>query len=94
LICKIDCDVLLIEHDYTDKYEGLLGNKQLAVGAADVQDFNIESAEKIAERIQEYSWLSPEQTLITSSCGLNHLPRHIAFGKLVAIKEAQQLLRN
>jgi 5-methyltetrahydropteroyltriglutamate--homocysteine methyltransferase len=94
LICKIHCDALLIEHDYTDKYEGLLGNKQLAVGAADVQDFNIESGEKIAERIQKYSWLSPEQTLITSSCGLNHLPRHIAFGKLVAMREAQELLRN
>jgi len=94
LICKINCDAFLIEHDYTDKYQGLLGNKQLAIGAADVQDFNIESSETIAERIRKYSWLLPEQTLITSSCGLNHLPRHIAFGKLVSIKGAQDLLRN
>ena len=94
LICKINCDALLIEHDCTDKYEGLLGNKQLAIGAADVQDFNVESSETIAERIKKHSWLSPEQTLITSSCGLNHLPRHIAFGKLVSIKGAQELLRH
>lgn len=27
LIRKINCDVLLIEHDFTEKYVGLLGNK-------------------------------------------------------------------
>lgn len=93
LICGISCDALLIEHDYASEYEGLLGNKQLAVGAADVQDLNIEPPETIAERITKYSWLPPEQTLITSSCGLNHLPRHIAFGKLQAIEKAQRILR-
>jgi 5-methyltetrahydropteroyltriglutamate--homocysteine methyltransferase len=92
LICKINCDALLIEHDQTGKYEGLLGNKYLAVGAVDVQDFNVESAETIGERITKYSWLSPEQTLITSSCGMNHLPRHIAFGKLKAMAAAKKLL--
>ena len=92
LICKINCDALLIEHDQTPKYEGLLGNKYLAVGAVDVQDFNVESAETIGERITKYSWLSPEQTLITSSCGMNHLPRHIAFGKLKAMAAAKKLL--
>ena len=92
IISKINCDVLLIEHDQTPKYEGLLGNKYLAVGAADVQDFNIESAETIGERITMHSWLAPEQTLITSSCGMNHLPRHIAFGKLQAMAGAKRVL--
>ncbi len=92
LICGINCDVLLIEGDLTPKYEGLLGNKQLAVGAADVQDLNVESPETIAERISEYGWLAPEQTLITSSCGMNHLPRHIAFGKLQAMSRAKHIL--
>ncbi|MDQ3811452.1 MAG: hypothetical protein M3336_14295 [Chloroflexota bacterium] len=40
----------------------------------------------------QYSWLPPEQTLITSSCGMNHLPRHIAFGKLKAMAEAKRIL--
>jgi 5-methyltetrahydropteroyltriglutamate--homocysteine methyltransferase len=93
LICKINCDVLLIEHDLTPKYEGLVGNKQLAIGAADVQDLNVESAETIVERITRYGWLAPEQTLITSTCGLNHLPRHIAFGKLKAISAAKAALK-
>jgi 5-methyltetrahydropteroyltriglutamate--homocysteine methyltransferase len=92
LICNINCDVLLIEHDQTPKYEGILGNKHLAVGAVDVQDFNVESAETVGERISKYGWLPPEQTLITSSCGLNHLPRHIAFGKLLAMVGAKGVL--
>jgi 5-methyltetrahydropteroyltriglutamate--homocysteine methyltransferase len=92
LICTINCDVLLIEHDQTPKYEGLLGNKYLAVGAADVQDLNVEPPEAIAERIREYGWLAPEQTLITSSCGMNHLPRHIAFGKLQAMVGGKRIL--
>lgn len=92
LICKINCDVLLIEYDQTPQYEGILGNKYLAVGAVDVQDFNVESPEVIAERITKYGWLAPEQTLITSSCGMNHLPRHIAFAKLQAMSGAKQIL--
>jgi 5-methyltetrahydropteroyltriglutamate--homocysteine methyltransferase len=92
LICQINCDVLLIEHDMTPKYEGLLGNHQLAVGAVDVQNFNVEAPETIAERITKYNWLAPEQTLITSSCGMNHLPRHIAQGKLEAMAGAKRVL--
>lgn len=93
LICKINCDALLIEHDLTAAYEGLLGNKQLFIGAADVQHQNIETAQTIVERVTRYGWLPPEQTLLTTSCGLNHLPRHIAFGKLKAIADAKKVLR-
>jgi 5-methyltetrahydropteroyltriglutamate--homocysteine methyltransferase len=92
-ICNINCDALLIEHDLTPTYEGLLGNKQLFIGAADVQDLAIETPETIVQRIKRHSWLPPEQTLITTSCGLNHLPRPIAFGKLKAIADAKRILR-
>jgi 5-methyltetrahydropteroyltriglutamate--homocysteine methyltransferase len=93
LVCRIDCDSYLIEHDMTAHYEGLLGNKQLGVGAVDVQAPNIETGQQVADRITKYPWLAPEQTIITSSCGFNHLPRHIAFGKLCAMSEAQAILR-
>jgi 5-methyltetrahydropteroyltriglutamate--homocysteine methyltransferase len=76
----------------TSHFEGLLGNKQLGVGAVDVQAPNIETGEQIAERIRAYPWLTPEQTIITSSCGLNHLPRHIALGKLRSMTEAKAIL--
>jgi 5-methyltetrahydropteroyltriglutamate--homocysteine methyltransferase len=76
----------------TPYYEGLLGNRQLGVGAVDVQAPNIESGEQVAERIVKYGWLTPEQTIITSSCGFNHLPRHVALGKMRAMTEAKRLL--
>jgi 5-methyltetrahydropteroyltriglutamate--homocysteine methyltransferase len=92
LICKIDCDALMIEGDMTPRYEGLLGNQQLAIGAADVQDMNVEKPETLVERLTAYRWLPRERTLITSSCGMNHLPRDIAFGKLKAMANAKKLL--
>jgi len=92
IICKIACDGFLIEHDMTPHFEGILGDKQLGVGAVDVQAPNIESAELIADRIRAYRWLGPEQTMITSTCGFNHLPRHIAFGKLRSMTEAKAIL--
>jgi 5-methyltetrahydropteroyltriglutamate--homocysteine methyltransferase len=92
LICLIDCDGYLIEHDMARHYEGLLGNKQLGVGAVDVQAPNVETGQQVADRIKAYHWLAPEQTIITSTCGFNHLPRHIALGKLRAMTEAQAIL--
>jgi 5-methyltetrahydropteroyltriglutamate--homocysteine methyltransferase len=58
----------------------------------DVQSPNVESGELVASRIKAHNWLDPEQTLITSSCGFNHLPRHIAFGKLRAMSDAKAIL--
>jgi 5-methyltetrahydropteroyltriglutamate--homocysteine methyltransferase len=92
LVCQIECDGFLIEHDMTPHYEGLLGNKQLGVGAVDVQSPNIETGEQVAERIELHHWLAPEQTIVTSTCGFNHLPRHIALGKLRAMSEAKTIL--
>ncbi|HEV8028116.1 MAG TPA: hypothetical protein VGP50_11835 [Stellaceae bacterium] len=93
LICRIECDAYLIEHDMTHHYEGLLGDRQLGVGAVDVQSPNVETGELVADRIGAYRWLAPEQTIITSSCGLNHLPRHVALGKLRAMTEAKAILQ-
>jgi 5-methyltetrahydropteroyltriglutamate--homocysteine methyltransferase len=92
LICQINCHSYLVEHDRVGQFEGLLGNKQLGVGAVDVQAPNIEPASLIVDRIRAYPWLSPEQTIITSTCGFNHLPRHIALGKMRAMVEAKAVL--
>jgi hypothetical protein len=43
---------LRIAGDMTPHYEGKLENKQLAVGACDVQDLNVESDKTIAERLR------------------------------------------
>jgi 5-methyltetrahydropteroyltriglutamate--homocysteine methyltransferase len=92
IVCDIACSSYLIEHDMSSHYQGLLGNKQLGVGAVDVQDPKIESGELVAARVRAYPWLAPEQTIVTSSCGFNHLPRHVALGKLKAMAEAKRLL--
>jgi 5-methyltetrahydropteroyltriglutamate--homocysteine methyltransferase len=92
LVCQIDCDGYLIEHDMASHYEHCLGDKQLGIGAVDVQAPNVETADQIVERITTHRWLTPERTLITSSCGFNHLPRHIAYGKLRAMAEAKAIL--
>ncbi len=62
IISAIECDAFLIEHDMTDHYEEVLGNKQLGVGAVDVQDPNIETGRQVADRIKAHTWLVPEQT--------------------------------
>ena len=92
VISKIECSSLLVEHDMAHHYNGLIGNKQLGVGAVDVQDPKVESAEVIAERVRAQKWAAPEQTIITSSCGFNHLPRRTAIGKLYAMTEAKRIL--
>jgi 5-methyltetrahydropteroyltriglutamate--homocysteine methyltransferase len=93
LISRIECDALMVEYDFVGAYEGLLGEKQLAFGAADVQNRQVETPEQIVERVQAQRWLKPEQTLLTTSCGLNHLPRELAFAKLKAIADASAALR-
>ena len=70
----------------------MVGNRQLGVGAVDVQEPKIGSGGTVAARIRPYGWLAPEQTIVTSSCGFNHLPRRVAFGKLQAMAEAKRLL--
>ena len=76
----------------TPHYERCLGDKQLGVGAVDVQAPNVETGEQVAERIKAHRGSRPEQTIITSSCGFNHLPRHIALGKMRAMTEAKAIL--
>lgn len=92
LACKIDCAAFLVEYDMAHHFERHLGNKQLGIGAVDVQDPKIESGETIAERVKAQRWLAPEQTLITSSCGFNHLPRHVAMGKMKAMVAGKKIL--
>jgi 5-methyltetrahydropteroyltriglutamate--homocysteine methyltransferase len=92
LVCKIDCSSYLIEYDMAHHYRDKLGNRQLGVGAVDVQDPKAETGEVVAERIQKLGWLAPEQTIVTSSCGFNHLPRQVAFGKMRAMTEAKRIL--
>jgi 5-methyltetrahydropteroyltriglutamate--homocysteine methyltransferase len=92
LICKIECSSYLVEYDMAQHYQGLLGDRQLGIGAVDVQDPKVESGDLVASRVRAHNWLDPEQTIVTSSCGFNHLPQKTAFGKLKAMTAAKSLL--
>jgi 5-methyltetrahydropteroyltriglutamate--homocysteine methyltransferase len=92
LICKINCGSYLVEYDMAHHYEGHLGDKQLGVGAVDVQDPKAETGEMLVERIRACKWLGPEQTVITSTCGFNHLPRLTALEKMRAMTQAKHIL--
>lgn len=95
LVARINCDALLLESDMVPHYEGHIHNQQIAIGAADVLELTVEKPEQLVERVNTYgSWLAPEQTLLTSSCGMNHLPRPVAEGKLAALAGARDMLRN
>jgi 5-methyltetrahydropteroyltriglutamate--homocysteine methyltransferase len=92
LISKIECSSCLVEYDMAHHYEGFMGDKQIGIGAVDVQDPRIEKPETVVERVRAQKWAAPEQTIITSSCGFNHLPRRTAAGKLTAMAEAKRIL--
>ncbi len=92
LVTRIECSSYLVEYDMAHHYKDYLGDRQLGVGAVDVQNPKVESADTIVARVQAEGWLAPEQTIITSSCGFNHLPRQVAFGKLRALADAKRIL--
>jgi len=52
----------------------------------------VESGETVASRVAAQRWFAPDQPIITSPCGFNHLPREIAVGKLMAIAAAKRIL--
>ena len=67
---------------------------EVGVGIVDVQNHRIESAEEVADRIRlALKYVPPERLVLNPDCGLNHLPRHVAFGKLSAMSTAAKMVR-
>ena len=57
--------------------------KRLGFGIVDARNTKMESEEEIAQRIKEVSELVPPDRLdVNPSCGLEYLPREVAFEKL------------
>ena len=92
IVCDVECSSFLIEHDMAHHFQGHLRNQQLGIGAVDVQDPKVETPETIAARVLAHKWLVPEQAILTSSCGFNHLSRRVAFDKMQALSIAKRLL--
>lgn len=67
-------------------------NKTLGVGVVDVQRHEVETADAVAATLRRViGILGPKRVWANPDCGLNHLPRDVAFGKLAAMAEGARL---
>jgi 5-methyltetrahydropteroyltriglutamate--homocysteine methyltransferase len=58
-------------------------DKRVAVGVIDVRTLEIESPERVAERIEKcLRYIEPERLTLTTDCGMKQLPRAVAREKL------------
>jgi len=79
----LDCSVL-----------AKLAGKQIMVGAIDLSDINVESAEAVVARIKRaLPYVKPGNVIIAPDCGMKYLPQDVAFGKMRAMVEAAKILR-
>jgi 5-methyltetrahydropteroyltriglutamate--homocysteine methyltransferase len=66
----------------------------LGLGVIDVKTHEVESPAIVAERIRQATKLVPVERLsVNPDCGLMHLPRDVAFAKLVAMVQGTRLVR-
>ncbi len=71
-----------------------LAPKKIMLGVLDLSDLNIETPEKIAERIRQgLKFLKPERLVPAPDCGMKYLPREVAFGKLKAMADGAAIVR-
>src|SRR6266567_3277414 len=69
-------------------------DKALGVGAIDVQTHRVETPEEVAQTIQHVAtFIDPEHLWVNPDCGLNHLPRDVAFAKLRAMAAGTQIAK-
>jgi len=80
---KLDCAVLT-----------RLDNKKILLGVIDLDDPQVETAEDVAARIRRaLPYVRPESLIVAPDCGMKYLPRETAFGKMRAMVEGAQLMR-
>ena len=71
-----------------------LAPKKVMLGVIDLNDPEIETPEKIAERIRAgLKYLSPDKLLPAPDCGMKYLPRATAFGKLKSLAAGAAIVR-
>ncbi len=69
-------------------------DKVLGVGAVDVQTHRVETPEEVAQTIRRVAtFIDPEHLWVNPDCGLNHLPRDVAFAKLRAMAAGTHLAK-
>jgi 5-methyltetrahydropteroyltriglutamate--homocysteine methyltransferase len=71
-----------------------LSSKTILLGVLDLSTSEVETPDKVAERIRRaLPYVSPERLIIAPDCGLKYLTRDVAFGKLKALVDGAGLIR-
>jgi 5-methyltetrahydropteroyltriglutamate--homocysteine methyltransferase len=80
---NLDCSIL-------EKLPG----KTIILGTLDLSDIAIETPETVAARIRRaLPYVPVERIVVAPDCGLKYLPRNIAFGKMLAMVEGAEMVR-
>jgi 5-methyltetrahydropteroyltriglutamate--homocysteine methyltransferase len=80
---NLDCSIL-------EKLSG----KTIILGTLDLSDIAIETPETVAARIRRaLPYVPVERIVVAPDCGLKYLPRNIAFGKMRAMVEGAEMVR-
>ncbi len=71
-----------------------LAPKKVMLGVIDLSDPEVETPQKVAERIRAgLKVLGPDKLLPAPDCGMKYLSREVAFGKLTALSEGADIVR-
>ena len=71
-----------------------LPSKTVVLGVLDLGDMAVESPETVAARVREaLRHLPPERLMLAPDCGMKYLPRGVAFGKLQAMAQGVEMVR-
>ena len=71
-----------------------LAPKKVMLGVIDLSDPEIETPQKIADRIRAgLKYVGPDKLLPAPDCGMKYLPRATAFGKLKSMAEGAAIVR-
>jgi len=71
-----------------------LGGKRIMVGALDLNDPTVETAQQVFDRVtRAMPYVQRENIILAPDCGMKYLPREVAFGKMKAMVEAARMLR-
>ena len=71
-----------------------LADKTILLGVIDLSDHEVETAATVAARVRRaFPYMSPDQLVIATDCGMKYLPRESAEGKARAMAGAAAILR-
>ncbi|MBK5229124.1 MAG: 5-methyltetrahydropteroyltriglutamate--homocysteine methyltransferase [Actinobacteria bacterium] len=72
-----------------------LSDKTIILGVIDLSDAAVESSEVVADRVRRaLPFVDVERLVLSTDCGMKYLPRDSAEGKMRAMTDAAEHLRN